>query len=449
MATPARDAQSTADVPSDATSPAADTPASPYRWVILLFGILAYAATLFARQNYSGIQKFIAIDLHLDKGALGLLGSFFFYSYALFQMPWGVASDKWGSRAITSIGVLFVAATMVGFAISHSVTELLFWRAASGIAGAAVYVAMTGGVARWFPHRERAMSQTALGGIGGGLGESTAFFLLPAMSIYVASGWRQATDMVAIGLAVIGVLCAIALRSAPPNRPATTTRPFEARLLADPQLWAYTFLYSAFIMAVRIVQPWIPVYAADLYLARGQTTNAAVLGGGLLAVIAYSLLGRGVGCPLAGRASDAALRAGIARTTVATFWLVSAIVLLWILSTGMHSTWSLGLTAFLLGVAINSFSLIMAAIADTYGPQRTSSIASFVNMVAQFAGATGLAISGYAGISLSAQAGNSLAEYRGIWWSAMVGVAVMCGLGVVMQARARAAKATRQPCRLD
>jgi MFS family permease len=436
MATTARAAPDHADARVDT----ADAPA--YRWVVLFFGILAYAATLFARQNYSGIQKFIAADLHLDKGALGLLGSFFFYSYALFQMPWGVASDTWGSRAIASIGVLFVAATMVGFAISDSVTELLFWRAASGVAGAAVYVAMTGGVARWFPHRERAMSQTALGGVGGALGESAAFFLLPALSIYVASGWRQATDMVAVGLAVIGVLCFVFLRSAPPNSPAKTARPFDMTLLADPQLWAYTFLYSAFIMAVRIVQPWIAVYAADVYLSRGTDLNGAVLGGGLLAVIAYSLLGRGVGCPLAGRASDAALEAGISRTTVATFWLVSAVVLLWILSTGLHSTWSLGLTAFLIGVAINSFSLIMAAIADTYGPQRTSSIASFVNMVAQFAGATGLAISGYAGISLSAQAGNSLAEYRGIWWSAMVGVAVMCTLGVVMQSRARALKAT-------
>jgi MFS family permease len=286
------------------------------------------------------------------------------------------------------------------------------------------------------------MSQTALGGIGGALGESTAFFLLPVISIYIASGWRQATDMVAVGLAVIGILCFIFLRSAPPNHAARTTRPFDMALLADPQLWAYTFLYSAFIMAVRIVQPWIAVYAADLYLSRGAEMNAAVLGGGLLAVIAYSLLGRGVGCPLAGRASDAVLKAGISRTTVATFWLVSAIVLLWILSTGLHSTWSLGVTACLIGVAINSFSLIMAAIADTYGPQRTSSIASFVNMVAQFAGATGLAISGYAGISLSAQAGNSLAEYRGIWWSAMVGVAVMCTLGVIMESRARAIKTT-------
>lgn len=406
--------------------------------MILGFGILGYAATLFARQNYSGIQKFIAADLHLDKALLGLLGSVFFYSYAVFQMPWGVASDKWGSRSITGIGVLLVAGTMVGFATSQSASQLLFWRAASGIAGAAVYVAMSGGVARWFPQHERGLSQTALGGVGGALGESAAFFLLPAMAIYISTGWRQATDMVAAGLAAIGLLCLIFLRSAPPNRPATTRRPFDAALLADPQLWAYTFLYSAFIMAVRIVQPWIAVYATDLYLAHGLAMNAAVLRGGLLAVVAYSLLGRGVGCPLGGRASDAALRAGVARTTVAMTWLMSAIVLLWILSTGMSSAWSLGIIAFLVGVSINSFSLINAAVADTYGPQRTASIVSFVNMVAQFAGATGLAISGYAGISLSGQAGNALAEYRGIWLSAMAGVAIMTGLGMAMLWRARA-----------
>jgi MFS family permease len=412
-------------------------PASPYRWVILIFGILGYAATLFARQNYAGVQKFIAADIHLDKAAIGLLGSVFFYSYAVFQMPWGVASDKWGSRAITGIGVLLVAGTMVGFATGQNSGQLLFWRAASGIAGAAVYVAMTGGVARWFPPYERGLSQTALGGIGGALGEATAFFLLPAMSIYIATGWRQATNMIAAVLAVIGVLCLIFLRSAPPNRPATTRRPFDAALLADPQLWAYTFLYSAFIMAIRIVQPWIAVYAADMYIAHGLSVKFGVLNGGLLAVVAYSLLGRGVGCPLAGKASDIALRAGVSRTTIAMGWLVSAFVLLGILSTGMNTTWSLGLTAFLVGVAINSFTLIPAAVADTYGPQRTASIVSFMNMVAQFAGATGLALSGYAGISLSGQAGNALAEYRGIWLSAMAGLAILSAIGMALHWRAQ------------
>jgi MFS family permease len=421
--------------PVDHASVAEPEP-SAYRWVVLVFGILGYAATLFARQNYSGVQKFIAVDVHLDKASLGLLGAVFFYAYAIFQMPWGVASDRWGSRSITTIGVILVAATTAGFATGRTAGQLLFWRGASGIAGAAVYVAMAGGVARWFPRRERGLSQTALGGVGGALGESVAFFVLPAMSIYIASGWRQATDMVAAAIAVVGVLCLIFLRSSPPNAPGTTRKPFDAALLADPQLWAYTLLYSGFIMAIRIVQPWIAVYAADVYIDRGDGVKAAVLSGGLLAVMAYSLLGRGVGCPLAGRASDVAVKAGVSRTTVVVLWLASAIVLLGLLSRGVAAPWTLAVFAFLIGVSINSFSLIPASVADTYGPQRTASIVSFMNMVAQFAGATGLAVSGYAGISLSAQAGNGLAEYRGIWLSAMAGVAVMTMLGLAMQWRA-------------
>ena len=80
---------------------AAATP-HPYRWVILGLGILAYATSLFARQNYTGVQRFVAQDLHLDKAALGLLGSVFFYTYALFQMPWGILADKLGSPSMVA-----------------------------------------------------------------------------------------------------------------------------------------------------------------------------------------------------------------------------------------------------------------------------------------------------------------------------------------------------------
>src|SRR5215467_14550690 len=91
-----------------------DTPRdapSPYRWVILAVGIIAYGTSQFSRQNYAGVQKFIAGDLHLDRGTLGLLGSAFFYAYALAQMPWGIASDRLGSRGIIGLGILLTAVT--------------------------------------------------------------------------------------------------------------------------------------------------------------------------------------------------------------------------------------------------------------------------------------------------------------------------------------------------
>ena len=402
-----------------------------YRWVILAIGILAYGTSQFSRQNYAGVQKFIADDLDLDRGALGLMGSAFFYSYALFQMPWGIASDRVGSRMVIGLGILLTAVTMAGFALGDSTGSLIFWRILSGIAAAAVYVPLTGGIARWFPEKERGMSQGTLGGVGGALGEGAAYVLLPVLSIYFASGWRQGMHMIAAAIAVMGVLCLVLFRSAPAGQTATTRKPFDWSLLRDVQLWCYAFLWSGFVIGIRITQIWIAVYAADVYIAeRALPLNDAVVRGGLLALIAYSLLGRAGGCSLAGRLSDVLAGRGISRTAVITGWLVLGTALLQLLSTGLTAIWALAIVAALLGTSVNLFSLIPAAISDTFGPQRTASLSSFCNTMAQLSGATALAVSGYIGISLNAQPGNALAEYRGIWLSGVVGMAVMATLAI-------------------
>ncbi len=401
-----------------------------YRWVILAFGILAYATSQFARQNYTGVQKFIAADFHLDKGALGLLGSAFFYSYALFQMPWGIASDRFGSRGVTALGILLSAGAMAGFATSQSEAGLLFWRAMAGIAGAAVYVALTGGMARWFPPGERGFSQSTFGGMGGALGEGAAFFLLPVLSIYFASGWRRGTNILAAGLAVMAVMCWTFLRSDPDPRHVEVKTPFQWRLLADPQLWCYALLFSAFIVAVRNAQAWTAVYVTDVYIAtRGLDVNTAVVTGGVLVTIAYSLFGRGLGVPLAGRVSDALFTRGWPRMVPVIAWLVLTIVLFQLLSMRVTTLWMLVMIAVLLGTSVNCFPLIAASVSDTYGPLKTASVMGFVNMVAQFAGATSLAASGYLGIALSGPGGNSLAEYHGIWLSGMGAIALLTVMG--------------------
>jgi MFS family permease len=403
-----------------------------YRWVILCVGILAYGTSQFSRQNFAGIQKFVAADFHMDKGALGLLASVFFYSYAFFQMPWGVASDKFGSRWVIGLGILLTAGTTLGFATGATEQSLLLWRIGAGIAGAAVYIPLTGTVAKWFPSSQRGLSQATLGGIGGSLGEGMAFFLLPVLSVYFASGWRQGMRMIALVIAVMGVICVALLKSAPADAPATTRKPFDKALLGDVQLWCYAALYSGFIIGIRGTQTWIAVYAADVYISRyGMALNQAVIAGGLLAIGAYSLLGRAVGCPLAGKMSDVLAQRGISRSVVLIGWLLFGIVLLLILSAGVSTIWTLVVLTALLGMSVNLFSLVPAAISETYGPLRTASIASFTNTIGQLAGASVLAVSGYVGISLNTTPGNALADYRGIWLSGMAGMAVMAALSIV------------------
>ncbi len=417
--------------------------AGAYRWVILGFGILAYATSQFVRQNYTGVQKFIAADFGLDKGALGLLASSFFYAYALFQMPWGIASDRFGSRGVTALGILLSAGAMAGFATSQSEAALLFWRAVAGVAGAAVYVAMTGGMARWFSREERGLSQATFAGVGGALGEGAAFFLLPIISIYFASGWRRGTNILALGLVGIAVLCWLFLRSDPQEEsaPAETRARFDPRLLADPQLWCYTFLFSGFIVAVRNVQAWTAVYVTDVYIAtRAFDINAAVVAGGVLVTIAYSLFGRGFGVPLAGKLSDLLVRRGWPRVVAVIGWLLLTIVLLQLLSMRVTAVWLLVIIALLLGTSVNCFPLVAAAVSETYGPRQTASVMGFVNMMAQLFGATSLAAGGYLGIALRGTGGNSLSEYQGIWLSVMAAVGLLTALGggiyVVLRQRA-------------
>jgi sugar phosphate permease len=417
-----------------------------YRWVILVFGILAYATSHFARQNYTGIQRFMQADFELDRGMLGLLGAAFFYAYALCQMPWGIAADKFGSRIAATLGILLMAATMAGFATSQSEMELLMWRVAAGVAAAAAYVSVSGGVARWFPPSERGFSQSAFGGMGGALGEGAAYFLLPVLALSFAAGWRQATNTMAVALVVIALVCFAFLRSAPHGQPATTKKPFAWRLLADPYLWCYAALFTGFMVGTRTAQAWISIYLADVYTAaHGYETNAAVVAGGLFATIAYSIVGRGLGVPLAGTLSDILVRRGISRTSVVIGWLVLSIGLFQLLSTQVTGLGLLAVVAVLTGTAVNCFTLITAAVSETYGPEKTASITGFVNMCGQLVGATSLAWSGYLGIALSGGDPSALAEYRGVWLSGVLTVSLATAIGTgiyVMKLRTQDAKLT-------
>ena len=332
--------------------------------MILAVGILAYGTSQFSRQNYAGVQKFIANDLGLDRGALGLLGSAFFYSYALFQMPWGIASDRLGSRAVIGLGILLTAVTMLG--IRHGQTRRArssSGASLSGIAAAAVYVPLTGGIARWFPEQERGFSQGTLGGVGGALGEGAAYVLLPVLSIYFASGWRQGMqhacgrDRRDRDLGVLSLLLGPHRSGLAAGDDAKAVRlgaaPRRARLVL------LRFLWSGFVVGIRdrtdhgsrCTPPMSNI---------GRTGHAAEPGrglrGGSCALLAFSLLGRAVGCPLAGKHVGRARQARHVAHAVLIGWLLLAIVSASTARTGVTSIGPLAVIAVLLGMSVNLFA---------------------------------------------------------------------------------------------
>jgi MFS family permease len=379
--------------------------------------MLAYTTSYFARTNYTGIAKFVSADLHLDKAALGVMGSVFLYAYALAQIPWGVAADRWGSRRAVGMCVFLTSATLFGFATSVTYNQLLFWRIANGAAAAGVYVAMAGALSRWFLPKERGFAQGVFAAGGATVGEGAANLIVPYLAINVASGWRPSTDILAAIIAGIGVLCVVFVRSAPPGERVERTT-LDWTTIKDFQLWSFILVYSGSIIAIRILPPWLPIYAADIYISKGMSLNQAVLAAGVLST--PYLAGRLVGVPVCGLVSDRLIKRGISRNGLAIGFLVLTAVLFELMPFGIRSTAVLGVIAFLMGIAINMYPLVTTAVSETFGAQKTSSIMGIVNTIAQLAGATALLISGYLGIALNSAPGNTLEEYRGIW---LVGIA--------------------------
>ena len=127
------------------------------------------------------------------------------------------------------------------------------------------------------------------------------------------------------------------------------------------------------------------MYTTDVYVGQqGMALDLAVVQGGALAFVAYSLLGRGVGCPLAGKLSDVLARRGISRSAVLIGWLLFAIATLLTLSAAVSTIGTLIVLLVLLGMSVNLFSLVPAAISETYGPLSLASLSSFTNTLREF-----------------------------------------------------------------
>src|ERR1700758_5767878 len=99
-------------------NPAATSP-SKGRWYILLLISVMYLITYLDRVNISTAAPVISKEFGFDKVTTGFIFSAFLWSYALFQVPGGWLSDRFGARGVLATIVaywsLMTAATGAAF----------------------------------------------------------------------------------------------------------------------------------------------------------------------------------------------------------------------------------------------------------------------------------------------------------------------------------------------
>jgi sugar phosphate permease len=428
-----------------------------YRWVILAVCMLAYGTSQLVRWNYASITTYLMDDLHIGMPQLGVLGSAFFYAYALAQVPWGAAADIWGTRRIIPLGIAVLALFLAGFAFTGTYVEALTWRTAMGVAAAAGYVPITSALSKWFSAKERGFAMEMHSGPGGGLGELMTFLLIPVFavvlsqsSLFGVSGWRASTILMAFVVFAIAALALLLLRNSPSDLDLPSIQvqedkheqkdlPYKQTLVLivkDPAVWILSLVLSAYMVATRLVPGWLPLYATHFYVREyGLGVGAAVIAAGGTAA-AYTL-GRVFASPLAGWLSDALLARGYPRSSVIGGGLVLVGVIFLLFTLHIPNTVALALLSFCAGAVINIFPLIGAAAAELWSVRSAGFTMGVLNMVGQFAGATALGASGFVAAMLPARGDAFETEFLGIWYLGVVTsfVGALTSLYVIVRER--------------
>lgn len=178
-----------------------------HRWKVLAVGVAANAGFSAAAAGIPTTAVWMRTGYHFDNAQLGVALGATGLGIALSELPWGLATDRFGDRPVLIAGLLGTALALLSMALfvvpsAAAIPALPLLAAAMalvGLLGGSVNGSSGRAIMSWFKEGERgiAMSirQTAVP-LGGGIGAS----LLP---------WLASTHGFAAVYSALALLCAV------------------------------------------------------------------------------------------------------------------------------------------------------------------------------------------------------------------------------------------------
>ncbi len=203
--------------------------ASGWAWLIW-----AVAATYFfydyLQQVAPGVLgPSLVASFQVNAGALGILSAFYFYSYAVMQVPVGLLVDHFGPHRPLVIAAVVAAAGNVVLALSGSLGAAELSRLLIGFGAAFSYVGCLKLVSNWFSPRRFA----TLAGLTSTLGMTGAIVgSAPLASAAQHLGWRGTIWVLAVLGGLLALLILVVVRNHPTGRDPWTEHPEHNRGLA-------------------------------------------------------------------------------------------------------------------------------------------------------------------------------------------------------------------------
>lgn len=164
------------------------------RWLVVALLFVATTINYMDRAILGVAGPAMMEDLSLTPVQFGLLGSAFFWSYALMQIPVGVIVDRLGARLTYSIAIVWWSLCTIFTGLGKSLGALIGIRILMGIGEAPAFPTNTRVISDWLPSHEKGIANGIFNsGTAIGIGMST-----PLLA-WIIQNWGWQISFVVVG----------------------------------------------------------------------------------------------------------------------------------------------------------------------------------------------------------------------------------------------------------
>ena len=178
---------------------------------VLLVGTLVslYLVTQFLRNSVAVIAPNLASSIGLSAADLGLLSSIYFFTFALAQLPLGIALDRFGPRRVLLVCAAIMILGCLAFAAATSSAGLIGARVLMGLGSSSAFMASLA----IYSQRFRSDRFATLTGLQYGIGSIGALLATAPFAFAAATiGWRQSFVVVAGATFIAAIFIALVVK---------------------------------------------------------------------------------------------------------------------------------------------------------------------------------------------------------------------------------------------
>ena len=255
------------------------------RWYILVLICVIYLITYLDRVNISTAAPVISKEFGFDKITMGVIFSAFVWAYAIFQVPGGWMSDRFGARPVLATIVAYWSVMTAATAAATGALSFIAIRFLFGVGEAGAFPGATRAMQLWYPRSERGFVQ----GITHSASRLGAAIAPPLVVLIMTNlGWRSVFYICGAAGLVWAVWWFISYRNLPEEHGMVNRaelghiRGIDEKgqvkeayiekkaasvpwgtLMKSPNMWAIMCAYFTYVYCLWIFLSWLPSYLVD------------------------------------------------------------------------------------------------------------------------------------------------------------------------------------------